>query len=129
MRRPRPWLLTVLLLALATPAAPAWWPRSSAPVAHAPGPHNLPVVPRGSTEPTAANLPASPIDLAPIQGTEPRYRALRPIECQCLAVQYSSLANLLDRERYELEAARPFCQNTFFVRLFARHCDAKATRL
>src|SRR5437868_5831725 len=103
MHRPRLWLLTglaVLLSALTAPAARAWWPRQP-PVAYAPGSPQLPMVPRGTTEPVAAELPAAPSDPVSIHGPGPRYRALRPAECQCLAAQNSSLANLLDRERYE----------------------------
>src|SRR5436305_14961483 len=102
MRRPRLWLLTglaVLLSALAAPEALAWWPRRPTPVAGVPacgsppGSPNLPVVPRGSTEPIAADLPTTAPDSLPVPGAGPRYRALRPAECQCLAAQNSSLAN------------------------------------
>jgi hypothetical protein len=132
MRRPRVWLLTglaVLLSALTAPSAVAWWPRRSTPVADAPGSPALPVVPRGSTEPVAADLPTTAPDALPVPGAGPRYRALRPAECQCLAAQNSSLANLLDRERYALEDARPLCRDTLLAALFPRHCDVKATRL
>src|SRR5262245_37200781 len=121
--------LAVLLVALAGSAAHGGWRQPSA-CADSPAPPPLPFVPRGSAEPDLASLPTTPPpDLEPLATAGPRYRQLRPGECQCLAVQFSSLANLLERERAELVASRPCCQKPGVARVFALHCDVAANQL
>src|SRR4051812_23867528 len=113
----------------------------TAAVAHAGGPQTrtqpdcaappveLPLVSRGSLEPDVAALPAEPpVFLGAVSG-DIRYRLLRAIECQCQAVLYSSVGNLLARERARLAELHKCCQDACLQFLLPRQCDQRAVHL
>jgi hypothetical protein len=96
-------------LALALPgSARADGRRCSVPAPPEPNPPNLPATERGNVEPTAGDLPSLPFEaFPPLVPPSPRYRRLREADAECLAVRFSSQANMLDKERAQMETAHP----------------------
>jgi hypothetical protein len=130
LHRPRS-LPTGLACALSclVAAAGAGAPHAEAPPEAAAGTAPLPLTPRGSLEPDVAAVPPEPPPPLPAAADVPRYHVLRAIDCQCRAVLYSSIGNLLARERGRLAGSRGLCEMSCMQVLLPRQCEQSGIHL
>jgi hypothetical protein len=132
LRRPRALLFGVAcaLSCSLPPMARGGGPHKPPPVSPGPPPATaLPLTERATLEPDIAELPAEPPP--PLIGATGaiRYRLLRAVDCQCLAVIHSSVGNLLARERAGLANGHRCGEKSSLSFLFPRQCDQSVTEL
>lgn len=89
----------------------------------------LPLTQRATLEPDIASLPAEPPPVLIGATAEIRYRLLRAVDCQCLAVIHSSIGNLLARERVGLADAQRGCPKSSLHVLLPRQCAQSVNEL